>query len=198
NENKVLQYSSIGTFLKSFGATGWKEGQFNKPDSMTIDSDGNLYVTDTGNNRVQKFDSQGKFLVSWGTFGSGPGQFKEPVGIAVDSKKNVYVVDRANNNVQKFAPYDAPEDIVIPSWIKNNARWWAEDKIQDSDFAYGIQYLIKQKIINIPEAKLSATDSVKIPSWVKVSAGWWSDDKISDKSFVASIQYLVSVGIIKI
>ena len=39
------------------------------------------------------------------------------------------------------------EDIVIPSWIKNNAGWWASDNISDSDFLYGIKYLVESNII---------------------------------------------------
>ena len=30
--------------------------QLSRPTSMSFDSDGNIYVTDTGNNRVQKFE----------------------------------------------------------------------------------------------------------------------------------------------
>ena len=28
----------------------------------------------------------------------------------------------------------------IPDWIKNNAGWWADDKIDDFTFAQGIAY----------------------------------------------------------
>ena len=34
---------------------------------------------------------------------------------------------------------------VIPLWIKNNAGWWADDKIDDFTFAQGIGFLIKNK-----------------------------------------------------
>jgi len=37
----------------------------------------------------------------------------------------------------------------IPSWIKNNADWWARGLISDDDFVKGIQYLIEQGIISI-------------------------------------------------
>ena len=199
DDNRVLQFSEIGTFIKSFGTTGEKDGQFNKPSAIATDSRGNLYVTDTDNHRVQKFDLRGNFLVSWGSLGTGPVQFKEPVGITVDSKNSVYVVDRANDNVQKFAPYSAPDEIVIPEWVRNTAKWWAQGAILDSDFVTGIQYMIKQKIINIPKGESITTGSnVTIPSWIKINAGWWSDKKISDKDFAAGIQYLVSRGIIKV
>jgi hypothetical protein len=35
----------------------------------------------------------------------------------------------------------------IPSWIKNNAGWWADGTINDKDFATGIQYLVKTDVI---------------------------------------------------
>ena len=35
----------------------------------------------------------------------------------------------------------------VPSWIKNNAGWWATDQIDDYAFVQGIQYLIQEGII---------------------------------------------------
>ena len=39
------------------------------------------------------------------------------------------------------------EQVSIPTWIKNNAGWWATDQIDDSSFLQGIQYLIQKGII---------------------------------------------------
>ena len=39
----------------------------------------------------------------------------------------------------------------VPSWIKNNAGWWANDDIDDNAFIQGIQFLIKEKILEINE-----------------------------------------------
>jgi hypothetical protein len=36
----------------------------------------------------------------------------------------------------------------IPSWIKNNAGWWADGKIDDNSFVQGIQFLVKSGIIH--------------------------------------------------
>lgn len=35
----------------------------------------------------------------------------------------------------------------VPAWIKNNAQWWSENKITDSDFVQGIEFLVSNKII---------------------------------------------------
>jgi DNA-binding beta-propeller fold protein YncE len=72
---------------------------------MAVDSSGNVYVGDFGeNNRVQKFDSNGNFITKWGSSGSNDGQFLDPLGIAVDSTGNVYVVDSGHSRIQVFAP----------------------------------------------------------------------------------------------
>ncbi|MBF0564722.1 MAG: SBBP repeat-containing protein [Nitrospirae bacterium] len=75
---------------------------FTDPASIAVDSYGNVYVADTGNNRIQKFTSNGKFIAKWGSYGRGDGQFQSPWGIAVDSYGNVYVVDTDNYRIQKF------------------------------------------------------------------------------------------------
>jgi len=42
----------------------------------------------------------------------------------------------------------------VPDWIKNNAMWWSEDLIEDTDFINGIEYLIKIRIISIDNKKI--------------------------------------------
>ena len=37
---------------------------------------------------------------------------------------------------------------AVPSWIKNNAKWWSEGQISEDEFLKGIQYLIQNGIIN--------------------------------------------------
>ncbi|HSD04882.1 MAG TPA: phosphate ABC transporter substrate-binding protein PstS [Nitrosopumilaceae archaeon] len=87
----------------------------------------------------------------------------------------------------------------IPPWIKNNAKWWAENQISDGDFVMGIQYLVKEKIMIIPETKTgTATSSQQIPSWVKNNAAWWASGQIEDNDFVKGIQYLITQGIMKV
>jgi hypothetical protein len=37
----------------------------------------------------------------------------------------------------------------IPDWIRNNAKWWAEDSISDADFIKGLQYLVQNGIVTV-------------------------------------------------
>ncbi|MDE1725632.1 MAG: hypothetical protein KGH89_00005, partial [Thaumarchaeota archaeon] len=87
----------------------------------------------------------------------------------------------------------------IPSWIKNNAKWWSEGSMGDSDFAKGMQYLVQQGIITVPPTTpASPNPSQGIPSWVKNNAKWWAEGQIQDSEFIKGIQYLIENGIINI
>ena len=39
----------------------------------------------------------------------------------------------------------------VPSWIKNNAKWWVNNEIDDAAFLAGIKYLIENGIITLTE-----------------------------------------------
>ena len=50
------------------------------------------------------------------------------------------------------------EKVVIPDWIKNNARWYADGVIDDSTFIDGIEYMIEEEIIKSPQIKVKESD----------------------------------------
>jgi len=85
----------------------------------------------------------------------------------------------------------------IPNWIKNNAKWWANEQIEDQTFVSSIQYLIEQNILQITDLPETSSQNFReMPIWVKNIAGYWADDLISDNEFIKSIQYLIEKGII--
>jgi len=57
----------------------------------------------------------------------------------------------------------------VPNWIKNNANWWSENLIDDTDFINGLQYLIEYKIIKIDNKKILGKVSLED---IKFSASW--------------------------
>jgi sugar lactone lactonase YvrE len=84
---------------------------FNFPAGIAIDSKGNLYVADTGNDLIRMITSSG--VVS--TFaGGGPlgavngtgaaASFNAPVGVAIDASGNIYVADAGNNLIREITP----------------------------------------------------------------------------------------------
>ena len=87
---------------------------------------------------------------------------------------------------------------TIPSWIKNNAGWWADGIIDDNSFVSGIEWLVSNDIIEIPATAVSGTAESTIPGWVKNTASWWAGNQISDDDFVNAIQHLIKVGIMTV
>ena len=120
----------------------------------------------------------------------------------VDSTINSFMLisdtpTQPKETIEPAKPIESPEP--IPSWIKNNAKWWSEGSINDDDFTKGIQFLIEKGIMKIPKTTSSLTQQdQKIPNWIKNNAKWWANDQISDDDFIKGIQYLVEHGIVKV
>src|SRR3970040_2176998 len=47
------------------------------------------------------------------------------------------------------------QEEILPSWLRNIAVWWGEDKISDQDFINALQYLVENKLLVIPEPEIS-------------------------------------------
>jgi DNA-binding beta-propeller fold protein YncE len=77
-------------------------GTFSLPECVAVDSDGNVYVTDTFNNRVEMFDADGGFIDMFGKNGDGPADLERPKGIAIDGDGHIWVVDDAQDKVKVF------------------------------------------------------------------------------------------------
>ena len=107
-QDQVLVYDAdkynlirrIGTSGRNHELTA--QGQLARPTNVAVDSDGNVYITDTSNTRVQIFDADGGFIMSFGKAGDGVGRFARPKGIAVDSDGHIWVADAVQDRVQVF------------------------------------------------------------------------------------------------
>jgi hypothetical protein len=85
---------------------------------------------------------------------------------------------------------------TIPEWVKNSAGWWAEGSVDDDSFIQGLQFLIKEGLMEIPTTQQSSTtNNYPIPDWIKTSAGWWAEGSVDDDSFIQGIQFLIKEGL---
>jgi len=97
----------------------------------------------------------------------------------------------------------SPENIeqkeaAVPKWIQQNAKWWADGEITDSDFVNGIQYLIKEKIIQVDASQNADSSLDEIPEWFKINFGLWADGQLDDETFLFGIKFLIEKGIIQV
>ena len=91
------------TVVRSFqiGEKGEKEGQFQNPNCIALDSENNTYVTDHGNNRVQVFTPDGEFLRAFSDKANGE-KLEGPFAIAIDNSNTVYVSEWKRHCVSVF------------------------------------------------------------------------------------------------
>ena len=61
---------------------------------------------------------------------------------------------------------------LVPDWVKNNAKWWSDDLIEDADFVNGVEYLIKIQVMNIDNKKIMSEVPLED---VTFSPGWQVD-----------------------
>jgi len=100
--HRVDVYDLEGKKQFSFGSNGSKEGLFNYPTHIALDTAGDVYVVDSLNFRVQIFNKAGKFLSRFGGTGTSIHDFMKPKGIAVDSEGHIWVSDSYRNTIQVF------------------------------------------------------------------------------------------------
>jgi sugar lactone lactonase YvrE len=100
-EVKVFDLAS-GEIAQTFGKTGEKKDWLSMPTNLAFDSEGFLYVSDTGRFQIVKLDRDGNLRGTIGQLGSQLGSFARPRGVALDRDNRVYVADAAFDNVQMF------------------------------------------------------------------------------------------------
>lgn len=86
------------------------------------------------------------------------GAYSTSIPISYDFPIGTYQVNAYHNNELPASSFYVQNYLKIPPWIKNNAKWWLDGKISDSDFLGGIQYLIRQKIISLDVVDIKKID----------------------------------------
>jgi hypothetical protein len=86
--------------------------QLNNPGGLAIDSSGNLYIADTGNDRIRKVSVTGIITTVAGNGVSGysgdggpagNAQLSQPSAVAADAAGNLYVADYSNSRIRKVS-----------------------------------------------------------------------------------------------
>jgi uncharacterized protein (TIGR03437 family) len=118
----VRRISSNGT-ISTFAGTGTAgysgdggpaaSAQLNGPLGLALDSNGNLFVADTGNNVVREISSNGNISTVAGNSLAGymadavpatTTSLNSPEGVAVDRAGNLYIADTVNDRIRMVTP----------------------------------------------------------------------------------------------
>jgi sugar lactone lactonase YvrE len=114
--NKIRKVTSSGVVstvagsgqIGSFDTTVAALATFNGPSGLCVDTAGNIFVADAGNNKIRKISNTGVVTTIAGT-GVGGGTegaktaatFLTPLGVAIDAAGNLYVADYGNDRIRK-------------------------------------------------------------------------------------------------
>ncbi len=103
---RISPAGEVSTYAGKHGTSGTADGvgteaEFNMPEGIVVDSQGNVFVTDTYNFTIRKIDPNRRVTTFAGTGGvagyaDGRGQaakFSKPIGLAIDAQDNLYVAD---------------------------------------------------------------------------------------------------------
>ncbi len=114
----------VGTGIEDFGGDNGPatSAQINQPYLVRTDSQGVLYIADSGNQRVRKYTPANGLITTIagnGEFGSaGDGgsptsaELALPSGIGIDSTGSVYIADYANNRIRRIVPLNAVGSVI--------------------------------------------------------------------------------------
>ena len=122
--NKIRKVDLIANIISDFAGMGVMGyggdgglalgARLSLPTGITVDSIGDVYIADSGNNRIRKVSFlSGRISTVAGNGGAGYGgdgipalltRLNNPTGVAVDSVGNMYIADKDNNRIRLVKP----------------------------------------------------------------------------------------------
>jgi gliding motility-associated-like protein len=113
---KITPAGMVSTIAGNPSNKGAKDGtgaaaSFNTPYGITVDANGNLFVSELINNLIRKITPSGVVSTVAGNLGGGSNNgigsaagFNYPYATAVDASGNIYVADSENQLIRKITP----------------------------------------------------------------------------------------------
>jgi len=108
----LLEFDTEGRFVRGFGAD-----LFQRAHSLTIDADGNFWITDVAEHTVTKLDAEGRVLMTLAH------PFEEPTDVAVAPDGSLFVTQGHTRGEPKVLKFGA-DGTLLKSWGGRGTLPW--------------------------------------------------------------------------
>ena len=120
-----------------------------------------------------------------------------PTSLPQPNNSNKTLPVTTSSTTSKTMTYSRAAQTSIPSWVKNNAKWWTQGTIDDKTFVQSMQYISSGGSTKISQsASPSSSGSQQVPAWVKNTVKWWVNGQVSDDEFKNAVKYMLSTKVI--
>jgi len=103
NNSRVQQFTTEGQFVNQWDLPADQPPKRQcVAGGLTLDKNGNLYVSYMVQNKIQVYTPKGKLLREWGKKGKGDGEFFQPGGMVIRPDGALLVADQCNHRIQEF------------------------------------------------------------------------------------------------
>jgi DNA-binding beta-propeller fold protein YncE len=193
--HRIQKFTAEGEFISAWGSGILSDPEnmlgFFGPRGIATNSQGEIFITDTGNKRIVSFDADGIPLDQFGEAGMDAGQLDEPVGLAFDPDGYLYVADTWNQRVQVFGLDSSGVYIYVSEWDVNgwdeitptNYPYLAADAnghvfVTDPDNSRVIEYTTTGEVVRYWEAGGANAGSFNLPVGIAIDSqgGVWVVD----------------------
>ena len=101
SDNEVVSAPNAVSVTATVTGTTAGTYEFNSPTDLIADEDGNIYITDRGNNRIVLLSAEGKFIKEIKSFllNGKEESFNNPTGIYVNKNGELYICDTSNSRI---------------------------------------------------------------------------------------------------
>ncbi|MEW5802681.1 MAG: CARDB domain-containing protein [bacterium] len=156
--HRIQKFCSEGFFMAKWGSYGTGDGQFRQPSGVAVDSGGNVYVADSGNNRIQKFSqgSQVNHAPLLDPIGNKAMQYGDVLTFAINA------FDRDDNDILTYSATGIPSGA---SFNPNTRTFTWQPGYEDA----GDKYHITFTVTDSGEPQMSCSEEITITVFNNIS-----------------------------
>ncbi|MBI4810907.1 MAG: 6-bladed beta-propeller [Ignavibacteriales bacterium] len=97
------------------GNKNGRENEIFSQPHLTLGNNGDIYISDLGNNRILRFDKNGKFIKRVGKAGQSANDFLYPYWITTGNDNNIYILETLNKRVKCYDENLKLLQLIYPS-----------------------------------------------------------------------------------